>query len=60
MDLWSAYDEMGCRYERYAAGSAYNAHYDRPAVLATLGPVTGQRVLDAACGPGLYAESSGR
>jgi SAM-dependent methyltransferase len=57
VDLWSAYDEMGCGYEGYAAGSAYNAHYDRPAVLAALGPVTGQRVLDAACGPGLYAES---
>jgi SAM-dependent methyltransferase len=57
VDLWLAYDEMGCCYERHAAGSAYNAHYDRPAVLAALGPVTGQRVLDAACGPGLYAES---
>ncbi|HSZ29366.1 MAG TPA: class I SAM-dependent methyltransferase [Pseudonocardiaceae bacterium] len=57
MDLWSPYDEMGSCYERHAEGSAYNAHYDRPAVLAALGPVTGQRVLDAACGPGLYAES---
>lgn len=55
MDLWSAYDEMGSGYERHAKDSAYNAHYDRPAVLAALGPVTGQRVLDAACGPGLYA-----
>src|SRR5207244_2827247 len=27
---------------------------DRPAVLATLGPVVGRQVLDAACGPGLY------
>lgn len=57
VDLWSAYDEMGSRFERHAADSAYNTHYDRPAVLAALGPVTGQRVLDAACGPGLYAES---
>ena len=31
-----------------------NAHYDRPAVLAALGPVCGRQVLDAACGPGLY------
>jgi SAM-dependent methyltransferase len=54
--LWSVYDEMGSDYERHAAGSASNAHYDRPAVLAALGPVSGQRVLDAACGPGLYAE----
>ncbi|MGH3719346.1 MAG: class I SAM-dependent methyltransferase [Pseudonocardiaceae bacterium] len=57
MDLWAAYDEMGSGYERHAADSAYNAHYDRPAVLAALGPVTGRRVLDAACGPGWYAES---
>ena len=52
MDLWSAYDEMGARYAAHAEGSPYNAHYDRPAVLAALGTVAGLRVLDAACGPG--------
>ena len=52
--LWSAYDEMGQLYEEHAANSAYNAHYDRPAVLAALGPVAGLSVLDAACGPGFY------
>src|SRR5690348_14889146 len=45
---------MGAGFAQHAAGSAYNAHYDRPAVLAALGPVAGRRVLDAACGPGLY------
>jgi len=53
-DLWDAYDRMGVSFEQHAADSAYNAHYDRPAVLAALGPVTGHQVLDAACGPGLY------
>jgi 2-polyprenyl-3-methyl-5-hydroxy-6-metoxy-1,4-benzoquinol methylase len=54
-DLWDAYDRMGRSFQQHAADSAYNAHYDRPAVLAALGPVTGrQQVLDAACGPGLY------
>src|SRR5215467_9563663 len=53
-DLWDAYDRMGPSFRQHAADSAYNAHYDRPAVLAALGPVTGRRVLDAACGPGLY------
>ena len=53
-DLWDAYDRMGLSFEQHAADSAYNAHYDRPAVLAALGPVTGRQVLDAACGPGLY------
>lgn len=52
--LWSAYDQMGEIYRQHAADSAYNAHYDRPAVLAALGPVTDLHVLDAACGPGLY------
>jgi len=46
---------MGLSFQQHAADSAYNAHYDRPAVLAALGPVTGRQVLDAACGPGLYA-----
>jgi SAM-dependent methyltransferase len=55
-ELWSAYDQMGSGFQRHAADSAYNAHYDRPAVLAALGPVDGRRILDAACGPGLYAE----
>ena len=53
-DLWDAYDRMGVSFEQHAVDSAYNAHYDRPAVLAALGPVTGRRVLDAGCGPGLY------
>src|SRR6476661_2461349 len=53
-DLWDAYDKMGRSFQQHAADSAANAHYDRPAVLAALGPVTGRRVLDAACGPGLY------
>jgi SAM-dependent methyltransferase len=55
-DLWAPYDAMALAYAEHAEDSAYNAHYDRPAVLAALGPVAGRRVLDAACGPGLYAE----
>lgn len=54
--LWSAYEQMGPDFQRHAEDSAYNAHYDRPAVLAALGPVGGRRVLDAACGPGLYTQ----
>jgi ubiquinone/menaquinone biosynthesis C-methylase UbiE len=53
-DLWDAYDRMGLSFQLHAADSPYNAHYDRPAVLAALGPVAGRHVLDAACGPGLY------
>jgi hypothetical protein len=50
-DLRDAYDKMGLSFQQHAADSAYNAHYDRPAVLAALGPVAGRQVLDAACGP---------
>jgi SAM-dependent methyltransferase len=53
-DLWDAYDRTGLSFLQHAADSAHNAHYDRPAVLAALGPVAGRQVLDAACGPGLY------
>lgn len=56
LPLWSVYDEMGERFERHASDSAYNAHYDRPAVRAALGEVRGARVLDAGCGPGLLMQ----
>lgn len=52
--LWSPYDDMGEDFEQHAVDSAYNAHYDRPAVLAAVGEVRGRRVLDAACGPGFH------
>jgi SAM-dependent methyltransferase len=50
------YDAFAEDYERHASDSAYNALYDRPAVLRLLGDVKDHRVLDAGCGPGLYAE----
>lgn len=52
-----SYDDRqgAAAYEAHAANSAYNAHYDRPAVLRLAGDVEGLLVLDAACGPGFYA-----
>ncbi|GAB3245797.1 class I SAM-dependent methyltransferase [Kineococcus gypseus] len=47
---------MGEEFERRALHGPFNAHYDRPAVLAALGDVAGLHVLDAACGPGVYAQ----
>src|SRR5690348_1897730 len=47
---------MGRAFEALAVDGAYNAHYDRPAVLGLTGDVRGRRVLDAGCGPGLHAE----
>jgi SAM-dependent methyltransferase len=49
------YDAIAEEYREHASASLYNAHYDRPACFELLGDVAGRRVLDAACGPGLYA-----
>lgn len=50
------YDVIADEFAEHAEDGLYNAHYDRPACLALLGDVAGRSVLDAACGPGLYAE----
>jgi SAM-dependent methyltransferase len=50
------YDSFAAEFEDHAAEAAYNALYDRPATLRLLGAVDGLRVLDAGCGPGLYAD----
>jgi SAM-dependent methyltransferase len=51
------YEPFAAAFERHAADGAYNAHYDRPAMLQLLGDVRGLRVLDVGCGPGFYAEA---
>jgi ubiquinone/menaquinone biosynthesis C-methylase UbiE len=52
----SGFEGFAADYEQHAANSPYNALYDRPAVLDLCGDVRGLRILDAGCGPGLYAE----
>ncbi|OLT31571.1 hypothetical protein BJF79_36810 [Actinomadura sp. CNU-125] len=49
------YERFAREYAAHAESSAYNAYYDRPAVLGLAGDVAGATVFDAACGPGLYA-----
>jgi SAM-dependent methyltransferase len=49
------YDTFADEFLDHARDGFYNAHYDRPACLELLGEVAGRDVLDAACGPGLYA-----
>ncbi len=48
------YDEMSEWFEAQAGTGFYNAHYDRPAVLALCGDVTGLRIAELGCGPGYY------
>jgi SAM-dependent methyltransferase len=49
------YDVFADEFLEHAEDGFFNACYDRPACLDLLGDVAGRRVLDAACGPGLYA-----
>src|SRR5688572_20124800 len=49
------YDPIATAYQEYADTDAYNALCERLCTLSLLPPVTGQSVLDAACGPGFYA-----
>src|SRR5262249_9654784 len=52
----TAYDQLADAFAARIETKAHNALYDRPAVLSLLPPVAGKRVLDAGCGPGVYAE----
>lgn len=51
-----AYEELAEAYDRLIDDKPHNAHYDRPNTLSLVQDVKGKRVLDAACGPGKYAE----
>jgi SAM-dependent methyltransferase len=51
-----AFDRLADAYAARIDTKAHNAFYDRPAVLSLLPAVAGKRVLDAGCGPGVYAE----
>ncbi|MFI6207420.1 class I SAM-dependent methyltransferase [Streptomyces sp. NPDC051041] len=46
------YDSFAEAYAAENENNLVNAHYERPAMLALAGDVTGRRVLDAGCGSG--------
>jgi 2-polyprenyl-6-hydroxyphenyl methylase/3-demethylubiquinone-9 3-methyltransferase len=50
------YSGFADRYSAAVPTKPHNALYERPAMLSLLPDVRGRRVLDAGCGPGLYAE----
>ena len=51
-----AYEILAEAYASVVDTKPHNAYYERPATLSLLPEVRGKRVLDAACGPGVYAE----
>ncbi|HXL89016.1 MAG TPA: methyltransferase domain-containing protein [Streptosporangiaceae bacterium] len=55
MSGYNDYDAFAAGYSADNENNATNAYYERPASLALLGDVAGQRVLDAGCGAGAHA-----
>lgn len=51
-----AYDELAEAYAARIDSKPHNAYYERPATLSLMPEVKGKLVLDAGCGPGVYAE----
>ena len=51
-----AYETLAEAYASVIDTKPHNAYYERPATLSLLPDVGGMRVLDAACGPGVYSE----
>lgn len=51
-----AYEILAEAYASAVDTKPHNAYYERPATLSLLPEVRGKRVLDAACGPGIYSE----
>lgn len=52
----NAYEALAESYAARVDTTPHNAHYERPATLSLLPEVKGRRILDAGCGPGVYAE----
>ncbi len=53
---YEAYQKLADDYARLVETKPHNAYYERPATLALLPDVDGKDVLDAGCGPGVYAK----
>jgi SAM-dependent methyltransferase len=51
-----AYNTLAKSYAARVDTKPHNAYYERPATSSLLPDVKGKRVLDAGCGPGVYAE----
>ena len=52
---YEAYQRLAAAYSQLGETKPHNAYYERPAMLELLPDVQGKFVLDAGCGPGIYA-----
>lgn len=52
----AAYEDLAENYDALIEHKPHNAYYDRPNTLKLIGEVNGKTILDAACGPGIYAQ----
>ncbi len=52
----AAYETLAESFASQVDTKPHNAYYERPATLSLLPEVKGKRILDAGCGPGVYAE----
>ena len=51
-----AYEILAESYDVRIDTKPHNAYYDRPNTLSLFSEIVGKRILDAACGPGKYAQ----
>ncbi len=51
-----AYEALATSYNAQIDHKPHNAYYDRPNTLSLIKNISGKSILDAACGPGKYAE----
>ncbi|MEO1369022.1 MAG: class I SAM-dependent methyltransferase, partial [Acidobacteriota bacterium] len=54
---YAVYQRLADAYAAKIDTKPHNAYYERPATLSLVGDVDGLRVLDAGCGPGVYAQA---
>lgn len=52
----AAYEQLADNYNARIDEKPHNAYYDRPNTLSLIPEPAGKHILDAACGPGKYAE----
>ncbi len=52
----AAYEDLADDYNALIDHKPHNAYYDRPNTLKLIPGIKGKKILDAACGPGKYAE----